>query len=96
MTPRVLDAVVKAEAGQQAADYLGDVTLDVQTVTVSGDTATARGCRDGAQAYRVKKGDTEAGIGSSRVGTTKLTIGLIRRDGTWLIDDPKGEQVRAC
>lgn len=96
VTQRVLDGVVAAEADQKPGQYLGAVTLAVTEVTVSGDTATVEGCRDGSQAYRVKKGDTQAGVGSSRVGTTQLTIGLVRQGGTWLIDDPKGKQVATC
>jgi len=95
-TQKVIDGVTAAEADLEPAEYLGDVTLDVTTVTVTGDAATVEGCRDGSKATRVKKGETEAGVGDSTVGTAKLTVGLVRQDGAWLIDDPRAEPVATC
>ncbi len=96
VTPDVLKGVLAAEAQQKPGSYVGDVTIDVQSVTVDGEAATVKACQDGSQAYRVTKGETEAGEGDPLVGATQLTIALVRQDGRWLISEPKGEPVPSC
>lgn len=92
---KIVPAETKAidDAGLQ---YIGEVTLDPQKVTIDGDTATFEGCRGGGSAAVVKKGETSAGVGSRLVTTSQLTYGLVRVDGTWLINDPRGERVATC
>ncbi|MCD9198447.1 hypothetical protein [Aeromicrobium wangtongii] len=92
-TPEVLDAV--KSAGDDAR-YSGVPSLTISTVTVSGDTATVKGCRDGSRVFTLKKGQAQPGVGSKPVGVTDLTIGLERMDDRWVISDPRGEQVEKC
>lgn len=96
VTPEVLQGVTDAESRQKPGSYLGTVGLDVTSVTISGDTATVKACQDGSQVYRVAKGETEAGVGDPLVGTSQLTVTLVRQEDKWLISRPEGKQVRTC
>ncbi len=99
VTPDLLAKIVPAETkaiDDAGLQYIGEVTLDPQKVTIDGDTATYQGCRGGGSAAVVKKGETGAGVGSRPVTTSQLTYGLVRVDGRWLINDPRGERVSTC
>jgi hypothetical protein len=99
VTKRLLDQVGPAESkavDKAGLQYIGTVKLIPKDVTIKGDKATFKGCQDGSKAFVVKKGEKSAGVGSRPVGTTQLTIGLVREDGTWLVDDPQGEAAETC
>jgi hypothetical protein len=77
--------------------YLGEAIVRPEEVTISGDTAVFKGCSDGTQAAIVPVGETKVkGKGARIIGYSKLTYGLARSDGRWLISDPKGEPVSSC
>lgn len=100
VTKDVYDLVVPAETrnvDEAGLQHLGEVTLSVDEVTIDGDSATVRGCQDASTSFIVKKGATEPGVGSSApLGFNRVEYGLVRKDGVWLVSDPKGEQVPSC
>jgi hypothetical protein len=99
LTTKVLKGLVPAETkavDDAGLQYIGTVTIQPERVTIDGNTATFLGCRDGSKAFLVKKGQSSPGVGSSPVGTLDLTVGLVRQDGRWLIDDPRGEDAPSC
>jgi hypothetical protein len=91
MGPAESKAVDKA-----GLQYIGTVKLFPKDVTIKGDKATFRGCQDGSKAFVVKKGEKSAGSGTRPVGSSELTVRVIREDGRWLVDFPKGEAVDTC
>lgn len=91
MGPAESKAVDKA-----GLQYIGTVKLDPENVTIKGDKATYTGCQDGSEAFVVKKGEKSAGPGTRPVGSSELTVRVIREDGRWLVDFPKGEAVDTC
>ena len=99
ITPGLRDGLVPAETkaiDDAGLQYIGDAVVAPGSVTIDGDTATYKGCSDASEVYVVKAGETTAGVGSRNVGVTRITYTLVRQDGRWLIDEPRGEQVPAC
>jgi hypothetical protein len=99
ITAKLRDGLVPAETkavDDAGLQYIGTPVLDPEDVTIKGDTATYTGCNDGSQVFTVKKGETTAGVGSRNVGITRITYKLVRQDGRWLVDEPRGEQVQSC
>ncbi|MCL3818868.1 nuclear transport factor 2 family protein [Aeromicrobium wangtongii] len=99
VTPEVFDFIVPAETenvDQAGRQYIGTVKLTPTSVTVQGDTATVKGCQDGSAAYIVKKGDTQPGVGSRNLGSSRLDFRLVRENGRWLISQPESTPVKSC
>lgn len=99
VTPDVLDFISKADDEnivQAGLQYIGTMTVTPTAVTIDGDTARVQGCQDGSRVAIVKKGETQAGEGSTLLGSSTIDYGLVREDGAWLISDPKSTPVTSC
>lgn len=99
VTKAVLDGLGPAETkavDDAGLQRIGTATLVPEQVTIDGDTAILTGCKDASRAFIVKKGETTAGVGSKAGGVSRITFGLVRQDGRWLVGDPRGEPVDAC
>ena len=99
VTAAVLDGLVPAETkavDDAGLQRIGTAKITPEKVTIDAETATFTGCVDASRTFLVKKGETTAGVGSKAGGLTRITFGLVRHDGRWLVDDPMGETVDAC
>ena len=83
-----------AAAGEKSAvedkglQRIGPFGFEPTVVTVDGDEAEVRGCLDTSSSYVVKRGETEAGVGSRPGQRSPLEITLERVEGTWLVALP--------
>lgn len=99
VTKEVYDFIVPAEtkalegAGLQ---YVGQVTLKPSSVTITGDKALVKGCQDSSEAFMVTKGRTAPDADAKPLPSTRISFGLVRRDGRWIVSDPEAAHAKAC
>lgn len=99
VTPELLATIVAGEQKNvegKGLQHLGEATVDVDKVTIEGDTATVEGCYDGSQAYLVKKGEDTPGSGSQVLGYSTMSITMVRSGDNWLISQPLLEPAEGC
>ncbi|WP_167007266.1 hypothetical protein [Mumia sp. ZJ430] len=81
----------KATTEDKGLQRLGPYSFEPSVVTIEGDEAEVRGCLDTTSSFVVKRGETEAGVGSQAGQRAKQEITLERVDGTWLVAFPFGK-----
>ncbi|AWB92769.1 hypothetical protein [Aeromicrobium chenweiae] len=99
VTKEVYDFIVPADtkaledAGLQ---YVGQVTIKPSSVTITGDKALVKGCQDSSEAFMVAKGRTAPDAEAKPLPSTRISFGLVRRDGRWIVSDPEAADAKAC